>query len=457
MAVKEAVLERIEYRLALVRPDSRMVLALETIGAYRLPCVRIPQWTRPAEQLRKAIESLWGLHVLVLDLLPAHDGSPFCAVAELLIPDAHSGLKAVPLDKIASSEFSEQQRAHLVSLLSGDTETPFTQIGWIDEAIAWIVSATQRKLSSKSDIEQLNAGGAFSLIRFHTEDGWDYWLKATGDPNAHEFSITHLLSKLGGAYLPTIISSRPAWNAWLMSGEASRVTELPADPFQLFRLLEDAVGSMAELQMKTEGRSVDLLDAGAFDQGIDVFQTHSEALFDYLEEAMSLQTSTALLRLEKQRLLEIRAIFQDTCRRMEDLDLPDTILHGDMNYGNILTGCGHCQFIDWCEAYVGNPLITLQHLLLFNRAENPKLRASMNCALKDKYKDVWLAMCDRAALDDGFVYMPLLAVASSLYGRGDWFNTPERLDPRRQAYARNLTRHMDVAARAPELLEALRS
>jgi hypothetical protein len=66
-------------------------------------------------------------------------------------------------------------------------------------------------------------------------------------------------------------------------------------------------------------------------------------------------------------------------------------------------------------------------------------------------------MCDPAEIDDGFVYMPILAVASTLYGRGDWLTTSQRDDPRRQAYARNLTRHMDHAANDPALLEALRS
>jgi hypothetical protein len=213
---------------------------------------------------------------------------------------------------------------------------------------------------------------------------------------------------------------------------------------------------MAELQIKTKGLRHDLLDAGAFDQGMKTFQAHSEALFDYLEEAMSLQTSTKAPRLEKARLQQMQRIFLDVCRRMEDLGLPETIVHGDMNHGNILTGCGHCQFIDWCEAYVGNPLISLEHLLLFNRVESAEVRAFVNRALKERYRDVWLAKSDPAPIDEGLVYMPVLAVASALYGRGDWLTTSQRDQTHRQAYARTLARHMDRAARDPELLEVLR-
>jgi hypothetical protein len=167
-----------------------------------------------------------------------------------------------------------------------------------------------------------------------------------------------------------------------------------------------------------------------------------------------LQTSAKVPPIAQSRLQEIRMTFEDVCRRMEDLDLPETIVHGDMNRGNILVNCGHCQFIDWCEAYVGNPLIGLQHLLLLNKVEQPERRIDINRALREKYRATWSGSCNSAAIDEGFLYMPLLAIASTLYGRGDWLASPQRNDRRRQSYARSLARHMERAAREPELLEA---
>lgn len=455
MAVDEAILETTEYRVVLVRPDSRRVLALDAPGGYRLPSVCIPQWTRPAEQLRKAIQTKWGLQVFVLDFLAAHDDFPLCAVAELLFPDERTELTSVALNMIASSELSERSRFDLASLLSGDANGSVSRVGWIDEAIAWMEAATQRKLSAKNRIEQYNAGGDFALVCFSTVDNSRYWLKATGEPNTHELPVTQFLSELGGGYLPELIATRPKWNAWLMSGEAMRMTEQPIEPYALFRLLEDAVESMARLQIKTADRGSDLLDAGAFNHGMDVLQKHSEALFNFLEEAMNLQTSAKAPPLAKSQLQEIRRIFEEVCRRMEDLDLPKTILHGDMNRGNILMNCGHCQFIDWCEAYLGNPLIGLQHMLLLNKVENPELRTFIERALREKYRATWSSLCNPRAIDEGFLYMPLLAIASTLYGRGDWLTSMQRNNPHRQSYARSLARHMDRAVREPELLEAL--
>jgi len=454
MPVEEAMVETTEYRLVLVLPESRNVLAISDVDGYRLPSISIPQWARPAEKLQKAIHVAWKLNVLILDFF---HGSPLCAVAEILVPGQPIGFKAVSLKQLLISELSEQQRAQIASILAdaSHASSPFSRVGWIDEAITWLEAETGRKLSSKSDIKQYNAGGAFALVRFRVENDGDYWLKATGEPNAHELSITTFLAKLCGSYLPELISSKPAWNAWLMSGEAASVTEIPTSPFQLFTLLEDVVECMAKLQMNTQGHNLDLLDAGAFDQGLQVFENHATELFDYLEEAMGLQTSTKAPRFEKKRIQELRTIFAGVCQRLEHLGICETIVHGDMNPGNILTGTGHCQFVDWSEAYLGHPLVTLQHLLLLNKVENSEIRDFTNLLLKRRYLDVWVGSCDPEAFDEGFVYMPVLAAASTLYGRGDWLNSPQRNDPRRQSYSRSLARHMDRAARKPELLEAL--
>jgi hypothetical protein len=92
LAAGELILETIEYSVVLVQPDSRRVLALDAVGGYRLLRVRIPENRRRAEQLRKSVKNACGLHVLILDLIPAGDGSPPCAVAEILVPDRNHEL-----------------------------------------------------------------------------------------------------------------------------------------------------------------------------------------------------------------------------------------------------------------------------------------------------------------------------------------------------------------------------
>jgi hypothetical protein len=454
MPFGETIVETTEYRLVLVLPESRRILATSDVGEWHLPSISISRWKRPAEQLGESVHAVWRLNILVLDLL---DGSPICAVAEVLDPDRPTYLSPVLLEQIETSELTEQQRAQIESMLEGGScaGSPFTRVSWIEEAIAWLESETGKSLSSKRNIKQYNAGGSFALVRFHMEDDRHYWLKATGLPNVHELPITLLLSKLCGNYLPELIASKSAWNAWLMQGDARNVSEVPSGPFQALTLLEDAVESMAKLQLKTRGHNRELLDSGAFDQTLPVLQKNSSALFDYIENAMSLQISIKVPRLDKKRLQKLQVVFDEVCQRVERLGIGYTIVHGDMNYGNILNGVGHCQFVDWCEAYLGHPLVTLQHLLLLNKVENFEVRNRINVQLKKRYLDVWVGSCDPHVLDTALVYVPILAAASTFYGRGDWLNSTKLDDWNRQSFARRLAREMDRAATEPRLMEAL--
>jgi hypothetical protein len=455
MATPAAILETVEYRVVLVQRDSPTVLAFGVLGRYCLPRVRIPQLTRPAQRLRMVIEATWGLDVFVLDVIvPDHRTAP-CMVAELLMPRKSSDFKKVKLDQISRLELSEQERFEIVLLLDGKSKSPLSRIGWINDATTWIESATGRAFSSKTNIEQLNAGQGFALLGFSSDDGKHYWLKATGEPNTHEVSITLCLSKMCGEYLPEYIASKQEWNAWLMSGDSVRLPEWPLKPLALCHLLEDAVASMAEVQMKSAGRELELLEAGAFDQRLNGLSTHAGALFEYLEEAMSQQTSTKKARIERGRIHELRAIFERICARLEKLALPNSVLHGDMNFSNILMASQRCQFIDWCEAYVGNPLITLQHLLLLNRVGDVEFKSFIERSLKDKYRIAMSQLCDPAFIDIGFIYMPFLAACSTLYGRGDWLTRSFCDEPHRSSYARTLGHYIDQAAREPVLLEAL--
>lgn len=455
ISIAAAFREMVEYRVVLVQRDSPTVLALGVLDGYCLPRVGIPQFTRPAQQLRNEIYIAWGLEALIVEIITIGLSRASCVVAELLTSGMISEFKTVRLDQISASELSDEERLEVQLLLDGNATNPLSHLGWIDEAVDWVRTTAGKTFSSKKDTEQLNAGAGFALLRFRSDDGCDYWLKATGEPNTHEPSITSCLSKLCGGYLPEFIASKPEWNAWLMSGDGVRVTEMPTKPSALFRLLEDAVTSMAEVQIKTAGLDLKLLEAGAFDQRLSVLSDQTATLFEHLGEAMSQQTSTKVSRIEQSRVEQLREIFELICARVERGALPNCIVHGDMNLSNILMASQHCQFIDWCEAYLGNPLTTLQHLLLLNRVADVELKSFIERSLKNKYRTAMSRLCDPGLIDIGFIFMPFLAACSTLYGRGEWLTRSGCDEPHRSFYARRLGHYLDEAAREPALLEAL--
>jgi hypothetical protein len=441
MTATTTIVEIVEYRAVLIQPKSGAVLAVDAVDGYRLPRVSIPQWTRPAEQLRKAIRATWGAKSLILDLFLTNDSSASCVTAELLDQEVPLGLRAVELDQIVSSELLEAEYSALVALLHGKGKNPFSRIGWINEAAAWIETVTGRPVFSRDGIDQFNVGGTFALVRFRTAGNRVYWLKAAGAPNGHEFEITVCLSGLCPNFLPRLVATKREWNAWLTEDAGAPVTDCPSK-----ESLINVAESFACLQLQTVDCTDELLTAGAFDQRPSVLRLHIDAIAGYLIDAMARQSSTKVAPLSRTRLLELAEILRHSCLRMESLGIPNALIHHDLNGGNILYNGVRCVFTDWSEAAIGNPFLSCERLCQLN----PNHRETV-CAI---YRRSWSGRLSDARIGEAFALMPLLAIYAYLYGRGDWFMSRE-IRPRFESYARSLARHMDRAARAPALLEAL--
>ncbi|WP_169305995.1 MULTISPECIES: phosphotransferase [Acidobacterium] len=332
------------------------------------------------------------------------------------------------------------------------TRNPFARPGWIGDGIRWLESVTGIRVAEQNPYEQYNAGHGFTLIRFQMEDGSAYWLKATSGQNARELPVTLALSQLCGRYLPQVIDYRPDWNAWLSREEAVCLETWPEDCNEAQQILCRAVDALAAIQVSTIGSANTLFRAGASDQRPMTLAAGAESFFCYLEEAMGHQTSRKVPRISSARLGELRRLVEDSCARLDALNFPVTVVHGDMNLGNLLIGPEHCQITDWAEAYVGFPLCTLEHLLLLHPYSDPVRQRNEHHALKERYRCLLLAGYDAVQIDEAFVLAPLIAAFSALYGRGTWLTSPARDDPKRQSYARMLARHMDRAARKPAFL-----
>jgi aminoglycoside phosphotransferase (APT) family kinase protein len=139
---------------------------------------------------------------------------------------------------------------------------------------------------------------------------------------------------------------------------------------------------------------------------------------------------------------------------MQELDVPNALIHNDINGGNILLRGTNCIFTDWAEACIGNPFLTFQHLCAQISRDSEHAGAWLP-QVKHAYKKAWIECLTEAQIDLAFALMPILGITSYLYGRGTWLNSTRRDDQHFQSYSRSLARYMDRAARAPELLEAL--
>jgi hypothetical protein len=435
-------METVEYRCVLVRPRSHAVLAIADPDGYCLPRVLIPRATRPAQEVQRAIEAKLALNIFVLEIWASADGLGFCAVAEVLTDEMPSPLEEVPVEKLGSAELFEGESRRLEQLFGGMPRSPISYLGWIDEAIAWMESATNRPISPSRNIEQWNAGGGFTLFRVCARDDRYFWVKATGKPNAHEFGLIRLLSELCPEFLPKVVATRKDWNAWLSEDAGAPLPE-PAGSNELAA----AATTMARLQVLTIGRSDELLTAGAFDQRLPALRNSVDRAIAYLIEAMAQQTSTKAAPISGDRLKELGTILRDACFRLEALNIPDTLIHNDLNAGNVLWDGVNCVFTDWSEAAVGNPFLSCERLCQLNPAHSESVRTG--------YRNPWAHLVKAETLDKAIALAPLLTIYAYLYGRGDWLGTRPGDHPEFDSYARSLARHMDRAAKDFSLPEVL--
>jgi len=294
----------------------------------------------------------------------------------------------------------------------------------------------------------LNGGGAFCLLRLGTKSGPAYWIKGVGEPNSHEFDITGFLATHCPEYLPRIVAMRSDWNAWVMEEFGSSLHN--SDSLDDFAR---AVCRLADLQIGLVGKSVELLAARCADHRTEVLSSHIDEIIDYLDGAMRLQTNTKVSPLTTFRLHEIRNILHEACFVLQELRIPDSLIHNDISPGSILGKGTHCVFTDWCEGYVGNPFITFEQLCVHvaRKTDKPELWVR---PLENAYRTRWTDVLTDRQINGALQIVPLISVLSYLYSRGDWLQSSRRNEPAFLSYSRGLARHMDRIARGSEFMEA---
>jgi len=449
------MIEHTEYRLALILPHSRELLGTPGPGTVELPVVRIPLWERPAEKLTRQIEDRWKIRTIILDILADPGSETACAVAEIRTSSwdfEREGFCVAQPENIGDPSLVERQRQSVRAILNGTgtNGSSFSRIGWIEDAQRWIQSSiNDHEVIFTGETRQLNGGGTFCLLRLGTQSGPAYWIKGVGEPNAHEFAVTSYLSRHCPEYLPPVVAMRSDWNAWIMEEFGSSLHS--SDSLDDF---ERAANQLAKLQIRLAGKSCELLAAQCADHRAAVLDSHIDEIIDYLDGAMRQQTSAKVPALSTSRLHEIRSALHDACSALQELRIPDSLIHNDISPGSILGNGTNCVFTDWCEGCAGCPFITFEQLCA-HVARKTGDSESWIRSLTTAYRSRWLECLTKQQIERALEIGPLISVLSYLYGRGDWLHSSRGSEPGFMSYSRSLGRHMDRIAKPTEQRRAI--
>lgn len=438
------------YRAAVIIPATQDIVLAVTDGRCQLPLISVECGTRASREIGRELANRWGLTVVVLDFIMGRNYIPV-AICELVGPPRGTGCRAIPISEAPLSELDDGQKAAIAKISSGDVDDnrPLCRVGWLAEAVAWAEESTQRSVLWPHGIEQYTAGGGFTMLRLEATDNRWYWLKAVGPPNFHEFRISLSIAASGTEYVPRLISARDDWHAWLMEDAGS-----PVEGTWHEASLRSAASSFAQLQICGLPYVDAVIEAGARDHRCVSLKRLLRARLPLLSNAMRLQTSTSVPKIDDKRLEELVQIVEEACEALLQIKMPDTILHGDLNAGNILFGGEGCRFIDWAEARIGCPFLDLP---FFSRlAANQRGSNGTNIeATHHAYLLCWRDVLTEGQLEVGLALAPLLAVVSHLTGLLNPSRLRLKMDDEQIGYIRSLTRQLDREARSLQMRNSL--
>jgi len=445
--------ERQTCRVIVFGRDGGDVLLKVTEAGFVFPCVEIPRWERLAENLTAALRRDWGCDAICLftanvsSQVGNADGH-HCEVMECW-HDQHTGetdwkrIGSLTADSFRD-EAEFQTLTQCLQELDGyehDPSSPFAQRGWIARARAWAAEAIRPLgLELEPSFRQFNASSSFSLIRLET-NGPAVWFKAVGEPNLREFPITLELAELFPGFLPEILGTKSEWNAWL-SREVEGTNLGEASDFAQWK---KAATDLARLQLESLSKSDSILSSGAHDLSTEKLVASIDPLFDLVARLMEEQPKVPPPTLSRQELSLLKLRVEDSLALLQDLGIPNTLGHLDLNPWNIVVSVDRCVFLDWAEACVGHPFFSLEYLLQHFRRQ-VGADAVRESELVDAYEAPWRPLLPDDLTSEALALTPLSAVFAYAVGTSAWKDEERLRDPKTRAYFRSLARRMNREA-----------
>jgi hypothetical protein len=277
-----------------------------------------------------------------------------------------------------------------VATSARETRLRWSEPSWRADAERWIAARLEelgRPLAGA--IEQPHVRPWGTALRVPV-DGGTLWFKASIAPLAYEVPLLEVLGRRRPGYVPELVvgDARRGW--MLVDDSGVPLVDLHPDgvPPPIWRRL---LGTYAQLQLDMAPATAELVAAGVPDR-----RSGLVAGFERIVE-----TSAGLIsREERARLRSLVPAVRDAVDVVDALGLPDSVQHDDLHPWNVCAADGRLCFIDWGDACIAQPLLSLGVPLAHVDPADAD-------AARDAYLEPWtalrpkhelLAACDAARL-----------------------------------------------------------
>jgi hypothetical protein len=230
---------------------------------------------------------------------------------------------------------------------------PWARPGWLAGASAWV--ADQARVAGEAEL--VRQWPLSAVYRYPTADG-PLYLKAVFTLFRHEPAVTAALAEAHPGDVPDVVAI-DADRGFLLMREFGAELGDRASP-----LWADGVRLTARIQRAWVDRAGELAALGAPTRRLDSLRGELEGVEPLVE----------------------------AWERMDRLDLPDTIVHGDLHPWNAVVEPGRVRIVDWSDAAIGPPFLDLG-VALYTEPD-PETRARIVAA----YLEPWRGLAPEPAL-----------------------------------------------------------
>lgn len=369
-------------RVLILAPGGDRVWLTPAGAAWQLPAVRLDAelWWQEVAPLNRAVREQLGLGASTLACARIGDSpenTPYYAL-ELegegpAGPGRWAGVDAL-------TDLPAEARQVAADWLTAAGRVPWSRPGWRTEALDWArQTLTGLGRPPLAAPEQVRAWERSALWRFETAAGPAYF-KAAPEAFPQEARLSQALAAWAPTAVAPVLAADPERN-WMLLGSAGAESLLRNRELAHW---EAALRQYADLQIALADRTQALLALGVPDRRWPRLGEEIDAL---LADTAALQaTSAGLSNREVADLRRRAAEFRAAGEALALSPLPASLEHGDLASGQIVTDGQGYRFIDWSDAAVAHPFLSL----LFFWAE---LEGSFDdvAAARERLRDAYLA------------------------------------------------------------------
>jgi hypothetical protein len=307
----------------------------------------------------------------------------------------------------------------------------WTDPSWRNDAEAWIRErVADAGYSLVAPLEHAHVRPWGTAIRVPTDQGV-LWFKANIPPLAYEVPLTLEIAARRPDCVPRIVAA-DARRGWLLLEDSGAIVADLYDGEPPLEVWEALLPMYAQLQIDVAPAAPVLVAAGVPDRGLPNLIAGLRRVLEN-DRLVRPAADAALTDDELEQLHSLTPQLEEAIETLAALELPDSVHHDDVHQWNVCVRDGAYRIIDWGDACIGHPLLSLWVPIEHMEAEYVE-------AARGAYLEPWTALrayddlvaaCDAALLTaqiTGVLKWELITSALSDEERGSYLDVvPQRL------------------------------